>query len=294
MSGVPIATTLGLLLSFFCLLGVAVLFWLALRRPPVRRPSCGSCGYAVEGLETLSCPECGCDLRQVGIETPRRRMLHPGLFILFWSLLLVAPFLTAFGIAMRVGPRSIVANATFGLTTASGRMPQLSIDQRVEAAGAGFGGGFFVSSATEAVTDSGGVETATIWFPKISGATPRVWTVDVRTAADAVQGKASRLTVDSADGAMAMDPATLDVVFGAADAAAPEDKAEVAALLNAMMNGEAGYQTTRLRMAGNNIVQSTTAKPGWYAPTLAAIGVALYVLGIVVYLMLRRKRLAAD
>lgn len=30
--------------------------------------SCGGCGYAVRGLEALNCPECGADLRQVGID----------------------------------------------------------------------------------------------------------------------------------------------------------------------------------------------------------------------------------
>ena len=29
--------------------------------------SCGGCGYSVRGLETLNCPECGADLRKVGI-----------------------------------------------------------------------------------------------------------------------------------------------------------------------------------------------------------------------------------
>lgn len=29
--------------------------------------ACGGCGYAVRGLEALNCPECGADLRQVGI-----------------------------------------------------------------------------------------------------------------------------------------------------------------------------------------------------------------------------------
>ncbi|MCG8507983.1 MAG: hypothetical protein MI741_02035, partial [Rhodospirillales bacterium] len=30
-----------------------------------------ACGYAVRGLEALSCPECGADLRVVGINRPR-------------------------------------------------------------------------------------------------------------------------------------------------------------------------------------------------------------------------------
>ncbi|QQE13035.1 hypothetical protein JD969_06130 [Planctomycetota bacterium] len=33
--------------------------------------SCGHCGYIVLGLERLICPECGNDLREVGIEKPR-------------------------------------------------------------------------------------------------------------------------------------------------------------------------------------------------------------------------------
>ncbi|MEM9111381.1 MAG: hypothetical protein AAGC72_15305 [Planctomycetota bacterium] len=35
-----------------------------------RLPSCGQCGYAVRGIETLACPECGADLREVGIIMP--------------------------------------------------------------------------------------------------------------------------------------------------------------------------------------------------------------------------------
>jgi hypothetical protein len=29
--------------------------------------SCGKCGYQVRGISTLNCPECGADLREVGI-----------------------------------------------------------------------------------------------------------------------------------------------------------------------------------------------------------------------------------
>ena len=32
-------------------------------------PSCGRCGYIVRGIPTLTCPECGSDLREVGITT---------------------------------------------------------------------------------------------------------------------------------------------------------------------------------------------------------------------------------
>src|SRR5437868_14823886 len=32
-------------------------------------PRCGKCGYIVRGIATLTCPECGSDLREVGIDT---------------------------------------------------------------------------------------------------------------------------------------------------------------------------------------------------------------------------------
>ena len=36
-------------------------------------PSCGACGYSVIGLVNMSCPECGKDLRDVGIDLPGLR-----------------------------------------------------------------------------------------------------------------------------------------------------------------------------------------------------------------------------
>ena len=38
--------------------------------PKVTVPSCRACGYAVKGLPSFTCPECGSDLREVGIDTP--------------------------------------------------------------------------------------------------------------------------------------------------------------------------------------------------------------------------------
>lgn len=45
------------------------------RRPgaKVREPSCRACGYPVKGLPSFTCPECGSDLREVGIDTPGAR-----------------------------------------------------------------------------------------------------------------------------------------------------------------------------------------------------------------------------
>jgi hypothetical protein len=289
MSHATLVTGLGLLLGISSLIGIAVLFWVALRRPPTRQPSCGHCGYAVEGLEALSCPECGSDLRKVGIETPKRRMLHPGLFILLWTLLLVIPYITAFTIAMRMGPRVVVADATFGIMSTSGAMPQLLIDHRIEAID--LGRNVLVSTASGNSSTSDGVTTTSIQFPTISGASVREWTVDVRTAGDAVEAAAPSLTLDSHHwDAATIDAGALEVVFGEAPSDAADDEAEVAALLNALMDGAPDFTTTRLRIIGSNTVNSASSMSRWYAPTLVAIGAVIYGLGILVYLMLRRKR----
>jgi hypothetical protein len=36
----------------------------------IAEPTCGQCGYCVRGIVTLVCPECGSDLREVGIISP--------------------------------------------------------------------------------------------------------------------------------------------------------------------------------------------------------------------------------
>ncbi len=47
-----------------------------LRHPTI--PSCGRCGYPARGISTLQCPECGADLREVGITTGKERASAAG------------------------------------------------------------------------------------------------------------------------------------------------------------------------------------------------------------------------
>jgi hypothetical protein len=52
-------------------------------------PRCGKCGYGVRGLPTTTCPECGSDLREVGIVTPGvRSTLGPGMRLALWTIAL--------------------------------------------------------------------------------------------------------------------------------------------------------------------------------------------------------------
>jgi hypothetical protein len=74
---------------------LAVVVMRASRRGPVAEPSCAACGYAVRGLEKLICPECGSDLRLVGITTPHARTrMSPVGRALLWTMLLPIPALS--------------------------------------------------------------------------------------------------------------------------------------------------------------------------------------------------------
>ena len=57
-------------------------------------PTCGNCGYCVRGIAGLICPECGSDLREVGIISPgRRRYIGPAKRMLIWTIALPLPAL---------------------------------------------------------------------------------------------------------------------------------------------------------------------------------------------------------
>lgn len=61
--------------------------------------SCGGCGYAVRGLPGLNCPECGADLRAVGINRSRQggtRNFGVGMTIVAVLLLLSCLGMTSF------------------------------------------------------------------------------------------------------------------------------------------------------------------------------------------------------
>ena len=66
--------------------------------PNARESVCGKCGYIVKGLSTLTCPECGSDLRDVGIVSHARpdsrphltRYLWPAMLFLGWTYLCAA------------------------------------------------------------------------------------------------------------------------------------------------------------------------------------------------------------
>jgi hypothetical protein len=95
------------------LIVVAVAFLLVFRgRTPLdgvtgTDPLCGQCGYCVRGLLAHICPECGGNLREVGIITPgSRRPLSRGKRVLLWTIVAPMPVLLLFAILFpMIGPQ---------------------------------------------------------------------------------------------------------------------------------------------------------------------------------------------
>mgnify|MGYP005845222723 CR=1 FL=1 len=82
-SFVGLGALLILGLSLASIITGVVLLVMHYRRPGGGEGNqCGRCGYPVRGVSTLNCPECGADLREVGIASIRR-----GGVVLPWVLI---------------------------------------------------------------------------------------------------------------------------------------------------------------------------------------------------------------
>ena len=81
---------LGILSLFAVLVLILILIWRIRGRTKASTvPVCGRCGYCVRGLPSFTCPECGSDLREVGIVGPgMRRAMGGKVYIALWSILL--------------------------------------------------------------------------------------------------------------------------------------------------------------------------------------------------------------
>jgi hypothetical protein len=100
---------LGLLIPLLLLGLVVASIWAivtTIRIPPraPREPSCEKCRYRVAGLTSFSCPECGSDLRQVGIITlameVRRRGSLPAAILGWVFLMFIAAAVVSSGLGV--------------------------------------------------------------------------------------------------------------------------------------------------------------------------------------------------
>ena len=103
---------ISLAFLFFVLIGGTLLGLVLFRldRPAkVTEPACGSCGYSVQGLPSFTCPECGADLREVGIVTSSTRSpVGPALLVVLWTTILPLPACLISGTLLSVARSSSV------------------------------------------------------------------------------------------------------------------------------------------------------------------------------------------
>ena len=109
----------------------AVLGFLLIRRMARREDLshgavCGKCGYSVRGLTTFTCPECGSDLREVGIYSPMMRQKVGGVpstiaaKVTVWSvMILVIGILVSILIHSFCLPTVYSGSQTYGLVRPS-------------------------------------------------------------------------------------------------------------------------------------------------------------------------------
>src|SRR4051812_1989332 len=104
---------IGLLELLLLVAVLAGLFWgyRVARGPAVpagadpHAPRCGRCNYIVRGVPSFTCPECGSDLREVGILTGRTgRPTGPGPILAIWTLLLLLVGIPLTTVFVRVLP----------------------------------------------------------------------------------------------------------------------------------------------------------------------------------------------
>lgn len=105
------AGLLFIALAALALVGLVILGYRLARGPRVEQPSCANCRYAVVGLPGHICPECGSDLRVVGILQPGsiRPMGRLGWLIVWTCLLPLPAFIVSSVLIARVQPWTVTS-----------------------------------------------------------------------------------------------------------------------------------------------------------------------------------------
>lgn len=293
----------------------------SLTRPRRYRPhpACERCGYAVTGLASLHCPECGTDLRAGGIITPameaRRRGSTLGA-ILAWTVLMAgAVFLIANIAFVAIGVSTArTAAATAAATTAApgggptGLMTVMSEDLRPNS------GAYpmvrYTLSNTPAFDGGAGAILVSLSLPGVGGGTP-TFTATSPTGAPGASGAAASFSWTDPLGRVVgtgSTPTVDDVLAwmraAGVDSPAPGATAEAAELLGLLTQSAipagSAYSGTAFTPGGTTV----TTMPAALAPTMfnwAFAAVALVVVGAVVVWALgvwlivwRRRRMFRD
>jgi hypothetical protein len=110
-----------LLLLLLIAVVIVIRAWTVTRHRAARSadPRCGRCGYIVRGISTLRCPECGSDLREVGIVAARggRPSWGPAIALgLLWSLVVFGTASVLAAAMQQMMPRWVMATHVVSLS----------------------------------------------------------------------------------------------------------------------------------------------------------------------------------
>lgn len=293
-----------LLVLLLCLLGIVVLWYRVLRRPrggPL--PSCGSCGYAVRGIETLVCPECGADLREVGIETPKRKgAVTPLGFVVSWIVLMPVPLMVLTGLLLAIGPVEYRGSSSVQLAPQSGVIPTIELRfhvlERTTGLAGGPGGGISTSSSSGGSAPS----TLTVNFARPPRNEIRLSTLGPGGPPDLlVEVPAMRYRIGSGAWSEAgdFDEEAIVAWLNAAgvDVRDPAAAAEVAELTRAVETLGAGGTSIALQgfgSGGGSGSAWTTVPPGWWIGIVLGLDAFIFLAGLVLYFLIRRRRAEAS
>jgi hypothetical protein len=326
MAGAAIGGLLfGLVAMGVPLLIAAVMVYtlvVSLTRPRRYRPhpACERCGYAVTGLASLTCPECGTDLRAGGIITPameaRRRGSTLGA-ILAWTVLMAGAVFVIANIAfVAVGvstARSAAATAA-ATATAPGRSPTglttvMSEDLRPNS------GAFplvrYTLSNAPSFDGSAAAITVSLSLPGMGGGTPMFTATLSPAGAGGASGAASSFSWTDPLGRVVgtgSTPTVDDVLAwmraAGVDSSAPGATAEAPELLGLLTLSAIPAGSAYSGMAFTPGGTTVTTMPATLAPTMfnwAFAIVAMVVVGAVVVWALgiwlivwRRRRMFRD
>ena len=302
-----------LLVVLICVIGLVALWAAALRRPSGGGlPACGRCGYPVKGLTALNCPECGGDLREVGITTPRsRQKVTPLVFVMLWTLLLPIPALAISALMMTfyLAPRVDTLNQTIRLSATQATHPdvEVEIDQRVTTWG---GGPSFHGSSSAGSTPLRGGGALTLYLPAAAGDT-RVTLRPRPRSSPLVSPHPIDLKLDLSRGrghyahagatiAVSVPPTEQEVIdwFKAQAVPSPDaelraDAADLIQIIQAISSGTGSASINRYTMRGGG-TSTSSGSAAWFGWTLLLLWLAVYAAGIVIFFRVRRKHFVTD
>ncbi len=263
---------LWVILILGVLAAAGVLVWKR-RQAPRREPSCGKCGYLVKGLPTFTCPECGSDLREVGIVTQEtRRPMSAGVKAITWTIALPLPAFLLTSLIANALPFVQSTTDTLTYQPASGAYAQIVLTGTYKGPPAGyppaqmlaFRLAFNPAMAGQAVSSDLSVDTAT-WGYGYVGKDGRK--VAVPGGLDARVIRDWMLSAGAASGNTTTQSAAIQ-----------EEAAELLAQAQAMGNGRPAVPmpafSTSSRSAGGSM-----GPPVWPIVTLSVFWLLLWLLG---------------